>query len=144
MQFNIIFKTIFEYIHQIVRFMHTNTFCKYRKKLLASPRVHLVSSFFLYGKKLPYVDTRDVCPSVCPSSVEISLERGCSITNMPIDLKFGTIIGGRVMHVWKKFGFKIRIASCEFMQFNFFFVITVLTNLLFRFSWYLTYMYLMR
>ena len=37
--------------------------------------------------------------SVCPSSVEISLERGCSITNMPIDLKFGPIIGGRVMHV---------------------------------------------
>ena len=85
-----------------------------------------------------------VCPSVCPSSVEISLERGCSITNMPIDLKFGTIIGGRVMHVWKKFGFEIRIASCEFMQFKFFFVITVLTNLLFLFSWYLTYMYLMR
>ena len=82
--------------------------------------------------------------SVCPSSVEISLERGCSITNMPIDLKFGTIIGGRVMHVWKKFGFEIRIASCEFMQFKFFFVITVLTNLLFLFSWYLTYMYLMR
>ena len=91
--------------------MHTNTFCKYRKKLLASPRVHLVSSFFLYGKKLPYVVTRDVCPSVCPSvrlsvrpsvcpsSVEISLERGCSITNMPIDLKFGPIIGSRVMHV---------------------------------------------
>ena len=24
--------------------MHTNTFCKYRKKLLASPRVHLVLS----------------------------------------------------------------------------------------------------
>ena len=39
------------------------------------------------------------CPSVCPSSVEISLERGCSITNMPIDLKFGPIIGSRVMHV---------------------------------------------
>ena len=87
--------------------MQANMFCKYRKKLLASPRVHLVSSFFLYGKKLPYVVTRDVCPSVCPSvrlsvcpsSVEISLERGCSITNMPIDLKFGPIIGGRVMHV---------------------------------------------
>ena len=42
MQFNIIFKTIFENIHKIFRFMHTNTFCKYRKKLLASPRVHLV------------------------------------------------------------------------------------------------------
>ena len=42
MQFNIIFKTIFEYIHKKFRFIHTNTFCKYRKKLLASPRVHLV------------------------------------------------------------------------------------------------------
>ena len=40
-----------------------------------------------------------VCLSVRPSSVEISLERGCSITNMPIDLKFGPIIGSRVMHV---------------------------------------------
>ena len=107
MQFNKIFKTIFEFIHKKFRLVHTNTFCEYRKKLLASPRVHLVSSFFLYGKKLPYVVTRDVCPSVCPSvrlsvcpsSVEISLERGCSITNMPIDLKFGPIIGGGVMHV---------------------------------------------
>ena len=91
--------------------MYANTFCKYRKKLLASPRVHLVSSFFLFEKKLPYVVTRDVCPSVrlsvclsvClsvrPSSVEISLERGCTITNRPIDLKFGPFIGGRVMHV---------------------------------------------
>ena len=52
MQFNIVFKTIFEYIHKKFRFMHTNTFCKYRKKLLASPRVHLVAddtSVFLEG-----------------------------------------------------------------------------------------------
>ena len=42
MQFNIIFKTIFENIHKKFRFVHTNTFCKYRKKLRASPRVHLV------------------------------------------------------------------------------------------------------
>ena len=42
MQFNIIFKTIFEYIHKKFRVVHTNTFCKYRKKLRASPRVHLV------------------------------------------------------------------------------------------------------
>ena len=42
MQFNIIFKTIFEYIHKKFLFVHTNTFCKYRKKLRASPRVHLV------------------------------------------------------------------------------------------------------
>ena len=44
MQFNIIFKTIFEYIHNNFCFVHTNTFCKYRKKLRASPRVHLVYS----------------------------------------------------------------------------------------------------
>ena len=42
MQFNIIFKTIFEYIHKKFSFVDTNTFCKYRKKLLASPCVHLV------------------------------------------------------------------------------------------------------
>ena len=58
--------------------------------------------------------------SVRPSSVEISLERGCTITNMPIGLKFGLNIGGRVMHVSKERFFKIRIASCKFMQFNFF------------------------
>ena len=40
-----------------------------------------------------------VRPSVCLSSVEISLKRGCTITNMPIGLKFGLNIGGRVMHV---------------------------------------------
>ena len=109
--------------------------------LLREDQLILFSSFFV-TKKLPYVVTRDVCPSVrlsvrlsvCPSSVEISLERGCTITNRPIDLKFGLSIGGREMHVRKKFGFEIRIASCEFMQFKFFFVITVLTNLLFRFS----------
>ena len=68
--------------------------------------VTFISSFFV-TKKLPYVVTRDVCPSVrlsvcpsvCPSSVEISLERGCTITNRPIDLKFGLFIGGREMHV---------------------------------------------
>ena len=53
--------------------------------------------FFVTEKKLPYVVTRDVCLSVCPSSVEISLERGCTITNMLIALKFGLNIGGRVM-----------------------------------------------
>ena len=66
----------------------------------------IFSSFFV-TKKLPYVVTRDVCPSVrpsvCPSvrpsSVEISLERSCTITNRPIDLKFGLSIGGGVMHV---------------------------------------------
>ena len=129
--------------------MHTNTFCKYRKNYSHRLACILLVVFFFTEKNylmssLAMSVRPSVRLSVCPSSVEISLERGCSITNMPIDLKFGTIIGGRVMHVWKKFGFEIWIASCEFMQFNFFFVITVLTNLLFRFSWYLTYMYLMR
>ena len=36
------FKTIFKYIHKKFRFVHTNTFYEYRKKLRASPRVHLV------------------------------------------------------------------------------------------------------
>ena len=51
MQFNIIFKTIFEYIHDKFCFVHTctNTFCKYRKKLLASPRVHLVIHYLDYS-----------------------------------------------------------------------------------------------
>ena len=49
MQFNKIFKTIFEYIRKKFRFVHTNTFCEYRKKLRASPRVHLVlEGFILY------------------------------------------------------------------------------------------------
>ena len=42
MQFNKIFETIFEYIRKKFRFVHTNTFCEYRKKLRASPSVHLV------------------------------------------------------------------------------------------------------
>ena len=42
------------------------------------------------------------CLSVRPSSVEMSLERGCAITNMPIGLKFGLNIGGRVMHVERR------------------------------------------
>ena len=40
--FVIVIVIVIEYIHKIFRFMHTNTFYKYRKKLLASPRVHLV------------------------------------------------------------------------------------------------------
>ena len=91
--------------------MHTNTFCKYRKKLLASPRVHLVSSFF-FSKKLPIVVVRDVCPSVrpsvCPSvrpsvrpSVEIISFRGNSLSNRPIELKIGLNVREGVVHVRK-------------------------------------------
>ena len=74
--------------------MHTHTFCKYRKKLLASPRVHLVSSFFFTEKNylmssLAMSVRPSVRPSVCPSSVEISLERGSKRSAMPIVLKIG-------------------------------------------------------
>ena len=92
MQFNIIFKTIFEYIHQIVRFMHTNTFCKYRKKLLASPRVHLVLYIELLLRYPQTIRT-------CPSSVEITLERVYTISTMLNVLKFGQNINIGVMHV---------------------------------------------
>ena len=99
MQFNIIFKTIFEYFHQIFRFMHTNTVCKYRKKLLASPRVHLVLYIELL---LMYPQTI----RTCPSSVEITLERGYTISTMLNVLKFGQNINIGVMHVWKKVWFR--------------------------------------
>ena len=92
MQFNIIFKTIFEYIHKKFRSMHTNTFCKYKKKLLASPRVHLVLYIELL---LMYPQTI----RTCPSSVEITLERGYTISTMLNVLKFGQNINIGVMHV---------------------------------------------
>ena len=92
MQFNIIFKTIFEYIHKKFRFVHTNTFCKYRKKLRASPRVHLVLYIELLLRYPPTIRT-------CPSSVEITLERGYTISTMLNVLKFGLNITIGVMHV---------------------------------------------
>ena len=92
MQFNIIFKTIFEYIHKKFRFMHTNTFCKYRKKLLASPRVHLVLYIELLLRYPQTIRT-------CPSSVEITLERVYTISTMLNVLKFGQNINIGVMHV---------------------------------------------
>ena len=59
--------------------------------MCAFPRSFI--SIFLLRKKLPYVVTRDVCPSVRPSvvRVEISLERG-SKRSVEIDLKIGLYI----------------------------------------------------
>ena len=47
--------------------------------------------FFSLRKRIPYVITRDVCPSVCPSLGEITLINGCtiSISIRPILFKFG-------------------------------------------------------
>ena len=72
--------------------MHTNTFRKYRKKLLASPRVHLV----LYIESLSrYRQT--CCTSL--SSVGITLERGYTIATRLNLFKFGLDIDIGVMHV---------------------------------------------
>ena len=92
MQFNIIFKTIFEYIHKKFRFVHTNTFCEYRKKLRASPRVHLVLYIeLLLSCRLTF--------RTCPSSVEITLERGSNRSTESIDLKIGLDLESWVIHV---------------------------------------------
>ena len=92
MQFYIIFKTIFEYIHKNFRFMHTITFCKYRKKLLASPRVHLVLYIELLLRFRQTFRT-------CPSSVEITLELGSNRSTESIDLKIGLDLENWVIHV---------------------------------------------
>ena len=73
---------MFEYIHKKFRLVHTNTFCEYRKKLLASPRVHLVLYIELLLRYPQTIRT-------CPSSVEITLERGSNRSTEPIDLKIG-------------------------------------------------------
>ena len=91
--------------------MHTNTFCKYRKKLLASPRVHLVLYIELLLRYPQTIRT-------CPSSVERILERGYTIYTMLNVLKFGLNINIGVIDVRKKFGFEIRITSCKFIQFT--------------------------
>ena len=72
--------------------MHTDTFCKYRKKLLASPRVHLV----LYIESLKRF-RQTFCTSL--SSVEITLERGYTISTRLNVLKFDLDIDIGVMHV---------------------------------------------
>ena len=91
--------------------MRTNTFCKYRKKLRASPRVHLV----LYIESLWRFQQTF---RTSPSSVEIPLERGSSRSTEPINLKIGLEIGHCVIHVWKQWFLETRVASCKFLQFT--------------------------
>ena len=72
--------------------MHTNTFCKYRKKLLASPRVHLVLYIeLLLSFRLTF--------RTCPSSVEITLERSSNRSTESIDLEIGLDLENWVIHV---------------------------------------------
>ena len=79
MQFNIISKTIFEYIHKKFRF---DTFCEYRKKTTRiASRASCVIDRITFE-----VSTDD---SYMSSSVEITLERGSNRSTQPIDLKIG-------------------------------------------------------
>ena len=73
--------------------MHTHTFCNYRKKLLASPRVHLVMLYIelLLRYRLTF--------RTCPSSVEITLERGSNRSTESIVLKIGLDLENWVIHV---------------------------------------------
>ena len=80
MQFNITFKTIFEYILKKVVLCIQIHFVSTEKTTRIASRV---SCFFFFRKKQPIVVVRrDVCPSV-----EIISFRGILISNRPIDLK---------------------------------------------------------
>ena len=118
------FKTIFEYIRKKFRFVHTNTFCEYRKYyahrlacILFIINMVLFSSFFFRKNYLLLSCATSVRlsvrPSVCPSvrlsvrpsvrlsSVEIISFRGNSLSNRPINLKIGLNVREGVVHVRK-------------------------------------------
>ena len=87
-----------------IRFVSTE------KKLLASPRVHLV----LYIESLLRLW---LTFPTGPSFVEITLERGSIRSTKSIDLKIGLDLENWVIHVWKDRFLEIRIESCKLMQF---------------------------
>ena len=67
---------------------------RYRKINNAKLHSQYLVAFFVTEKKYLMSSLAiSVRPSVRPSFVEISLERGCTITNRPIDLKFDINIG---------------------------------------------------
>ena len=90
MQFNIIFKTIFEYIHKKFRF---DTFCEYRKK---TTRIASRASCVIYRVAF---EVSSLTFRTCPSSVEITLERGSNRSADSIELKIGLDLENWVIHV---------------------------------------------
>ena len=60
MQCNKIFKTIFEYIRKKFRFVHTNTFCEYRKNYAD----RLACILLAYGSQLPTAITLSTCVGI--------------------------------------------------------------------------------
>ena len=104
MQFNITFKTIFEYVLKKlvlciqIRFVSTEKTTRiasrascFRKKLLL---LSCATSVRLSVRP-------SVCPSVRLSSVEIISFRGNSLSNRPINLKIGLNVREGVVHVRK-------------------------------------------
>ena len=62
-----------------------------------------------------------------------TLERGCTMTNKPINLKFDLNIGGGVFKKFERSDFsKFKLQVANFC--NFFLVFTILTNIFSRFS----------
>ena len=90
MQFNIIFKTIFEYIHKKFRF---DTFCEYRKKT-----TRIASRASCVIDRIAF-EVSTITFRTCPSSVEITLERGSNRSTESIDLKIGLDLENWVIHV---------------------------------------------
>ena len=70
-------------------------------------------SSFCYGKKLPFIVTRDFCPSVVYRNNFGT--RLCYIY-WPIVFKLDLKVDIGVMKIWEKFNFENQIASCKFMQ----------------------------
>ena len=73
--------------------MHTNTFCKYRKK---TTRIASRASCVIYRVAF---EVSSLTFRTCPSSVEILLERGSNRSTESIDLKIGLDLENWVIHV---------------------------------------------
>ena len=75
MQFNITFKTIFEYVLKKlvlciqIRFVSTEKTTRIASRASCCQCNDIVFSSCFFSKKLPIVVVRDVCPSVRPSVV---------------------------------------------------------------------------
>ena len=75
----------------------------------------ILVDFFFVTKNTLCCHSR--CLSDRPSSIEINLKRGNTISTKPIAFKLGLNSDIGVMHAWKKFGFKIRIATQMFFYY---------------------------
>ena len=86
-------RTLHDFLSDKVKFMHTSPTTRSHscsEKTTRTPHVHLV---FVHIRTHLVVVTRNVCPSVRPSSVEITLERSSSRSAEPIDKKISLDIG---------------------------------------------------